>query len=112
MEHVIIAQLRSAEAGIQLLASLLPDLDQAKPENRIAPHAAASAAAALGGAIALLEAWGDGPTAAPDEPPIEAPPEPDDDVCRHPKERRRAIATMTHPNAWRCLACGFDHKGD
>lgn len=63
----------------------------------------ASAEASVAAARALLEAWENGP-------PLGAPPaasEPDDGICRHPKEKRRSIATMGRPDAWMCLACGF-----
>lgn len=109
MEHVIIAQLRAAAEGVDLLASLVSQLDQEQPLNRHAPRVASSVGATLAAAIALLEAWGDGPAAGLED---EQPATQEDGICRHPKERRRSTATAGRPNAWMCLACGFEHNGE
>lgn len=109
MEHVILSQLRAAEMGVALLGQLAEGLDQAKPENRLAPHVAASTGSAIVAAIALLESWANGPVG--DQEPAPAA-EPDDGICRHPEDRRRKTATMTKPHAWMCLACGFQHEGE
>lgn len=114
MDHVILSQLRAAELGAVLLGQLVEGLDQTQPENRLAPHVAASTAAAINAAIALIEAWANGPAAeAEAEGEGADEQQPDDGICRHPAEQRNTkVATHGKPNAWLCRACGFYHEGE
>lgn len=43
----------------------------------------------------------------------EAAPAAEDDggICRHPKDRRKSIATHGRPDAWMC-SCGFEGDGN